>query len=700
MRELYINGFLIDLYSADVEPIATSYQISDIAEFQDIRANFSNTFSVPKTENNISRLGNSDLITTNSYVAYRKNPTRYLSNGIDILDNGFSIIEDAGDNFSISTFSGNFDFFSQLADKKISDLDCSELDHVYNLVEVASINSYNENIVFPLVQLGAYENNGVVDITWQMPALKHIYLMRKIFEGTTWGFTGEIFVTEKYSKLILELLASDVVDSQEVLDSRSAKIGNNTFTLPYRNSIDKYFSLLAKDRFDVITTPNFDSTAGFFDRSNDIAYRYVAQKEVIVDIEFNLFFDYNKLTPLSIWKNSSIPNLEGGTVIYRSTAVVPLGQNYFDDTVSGIRLKPGETLVILTQGIFKTYDNSIYFTDGSIISQPFNKSYIKFSATKTSTIGGTLNYNALLPEIKQSDFIKNFCNLYGIQIQPNFKTNKIEFSQHKSISANPNIKDLSDKLDTLITPKIKFRRQEYGQQTWLRWGQENEDKKIGDGFFNIDDNVLELSKDMFVLDFNSSSQYQINDKNGFLFNGVEIPRYKQIDAPNYNSQTTFNQGDLTLFNNFVYEYTYIDPTTGVVPTNILFWRVYPYRFDNNFDSSNRLLYYKKIGSFDIIDGLGGKYESIQWPVAYFANASEPFDLDFTNIITREYAPFVRMMQQYKEVNAFIRLSEIDIQNLDFFTLYYIESLGNTFYLMLVDEYQSDEQSTSCILIRS
>ena len=92
MRELYINGFLIDLYPKDAEPIATSYQISNIAEFEDVQANFSNTFAVPKTENNVSRLGNADMIGSNSFVAYRKNPARYLNNGIDVVDNGFNIV--------------------------------------------------------------------------------------------------------------------------------------------------------------------------------------------------------------------------------------------------------------------------------------------------------------------------------------------------------------------------------------------------------------------------------------------------------------------------------------------------------------------------------------------------------------------------------------------------------------------------------
>lgn len=697
MRELYINGFLIDLYPKDSETIVTSYQISNIAEFEDVQANFSNTFSVPKTENNISRIGNADLVGSNSFVPYRKNPARYINNGIDIVDNGFSIIEDAGDEFSITILSGNFDLFAQIGNRKISEIDASELDHEYTLDAVVALNAADGDAIWPLVQLGGYANDGIVDIRWQMPAVKHSFFIRKIFEGTTWGYAGDIFYEEKYRKLVIEMLANDVVDEDAVLLSKSASIGNNTFSLPTLSG-DVFLSLLANNRFDILTGPNFDSTAGYFNRTNPNAFKYIAQTQVIIDIEFNLYFNYNGLTPFYIYKNNSFPSITSGSLIYSSVGNVPVGNNFFATTIQGIPLNPGDYLMIVSRGNNGVVGN--FYADGTIVGEPESKSFIKFTAKKSAVLDGTVHYNPLLPEIKQSEFIKNFCNQFGILMQPNYKTNKIEFKQHKSIREGNAVVDWSDKVDTNVTPSIKFRRQEYGQNTFLRWGQED-DAQIGDGFFIIDDNVLDYTADLFVMDFNSSLQYLINDMNGFLTTGTQIKRFTRTEADTYSSQKVYAQGDIVLYSGIVYIFTDTNPfnQAGFIPTDTTKWSIYIIQFTQSEDSTNRLLYYRKQGSFNITDGIGNTAASIAWPVAYFADASQPYDLDFTNIITREYAPFVAMMQQYKEVSVNIRLNEIDIQNLDFFKMVAIEYLGNKFYLMLVDEYESDEPSTTCILIR-
>ena len=702
MRELYINGFLIDLLPKDSDPIATSYQINKISEFKDVQANFSNIFPVPKTENNISRLGNSDLVNTNSFVPYRKNPCRYLNNGIDIVTNGVAVVQDAGSVFNVTIMSGNFDIFQQIGDKSLNDLDCSELDHEYTLDAVVALNAADGNVIWPLVQLGGYGNNGIVDIRWQSPAIKYAFFFNKIFEGTTWDYEGEIFSDDRFTKLLYELLPEQITDTQEVLDSKSARIGTEGFTLPLQATNGSYVSLLAATRFDVLTPPDFDSTAGYFDRSNPVNYRYRAQKDIIIDIELNLFFNYAGFTPFSIMKNGGFPLLNTGSLIYSSTGQVPIGQNFLNTTISGVYLKAGDTVEIVTRGSSREIGApaSNFYPDGSIVGQPSNASYIKFAAKSSTVIGGDVHYNSLLPSMKQADFIRNTCNLFGLLMQPNYKTNKITFVQHKTIRNNNQKVDWSNKIDTSIIPSIKFRTDGFGQQTFMRWGVDDDRGSIGDSFFTIDDTVLKYTEDLFVMDFNSSIQYSINDKAGPLCLGVDIKRFTRVDADNYSSQTEYNQGDLTTYNRVVYEYLLDIPSSGILPTNTIVWRIYPNQFEQTEDSSDRLLYYTVTGSFDITDGIDNTTPSpIAWPVAYFADSSKLFDLDFAGIIQREYIPFVQMMQNYKEVNLNIRLSDVDISNIDFFKMVFIEYLGNVFYLTLVDEYQSDEPSTSCMLIR-
>lgn len=706
MDELYINGRLIDMYDKQDEPVAFSFQVNNIAEFKDIQANFTNTFKIPKTRNNVHAMGNADMVGSESNVPYRQLTSRYIRKGVDLLDNGIAILEDSIEDFDITIYSGNFDFFAQIGDKTIQDLDFSEYNHVLDIATIQSLNTANGNLIWPLAQYGGYRNDGIVDIRYIAPAFKFPAILTKIFDTTTWGFSGTILSDPKFTNELLPLLENKVVDTDELLLSRSAQYGTIGFQLPRKTyqppgfSDQTYLSMLADARFDVIAPPNFESEAGYVDRSDSTWYYYRAQQDVIIDIELNLFFQYSTVYPISVWINKPKGSGNGfGRQVYTTLGNIPLGQNFFNTMISGVRLFPGDYVTIISNEPPVSGTIPTYLADGTIVGDPTNKAYIKFTATNSTPVDGMVNYNGLTPKIKMSEFVRNICNQFGIILQPNYRTGNIEFKQFKQIRGANVKKDWSNKVDLSRPVQIKYRRPEFGQATWLRWIQDDSVFKIGDGFFSIDDTTLDVSADLFTMDYASSVQYQISDLSGPAGISVKIPRFVQAQANNYNSQVVYNSGDTALYNGTVYVYINVTPSSGHAPGDAAYWRVYIDQYDQSEDATQRVLYYRIAGNFKYTDGTNtvGDGESI--PIAYFADRSQAYDLDFVNILIREYQPIVDMMQRYKELIVYVRLTEVDIQQLDFFKMIFIELLGNNFYLTLVGEYQADEPSTACTLIR-
>ncbi len=695
MKELYISGKRVDLFKEEL--IATSYQVSKIAEIRDAQAFFSNRFTVPTTNNNNKIFGFANNIGSTTVRPYRILPCRYIQNGVDLLEDGAAVIYNCqGGAYNIEVYSGLYDFFSQLGDKTLTELDLSALDFVFTAENVVSANNGSGPVTYPLIDFGAFGPGPIetIDIRYQEPSIKAWYILEKIFEGTNWNKSGEIFTDPKFLDLSLSLTGDPLIDSEDVNESRSFRVGTAGYSRTGQNS---RYSVLALGKYDDLTGDNYDSTAGWLDKTNPNAWKYTARVDCLVQVTFNVFAAPSSMGPMYLSKNGIPPFFGGFSAVWSSTGIP--NSPLLSTTTPQIKLLPGESLFLHTytsSGLLTTN----YYPDGNIISDPENKSFIEFKVINSSVVGGTISFTGKLPDMKQVDFVRNMANIFGMIMQPKNDTREILFKQFKRIRSDGKIKDLSKKIDLSQPPEISFHPDGYFQNNFMRWIQADARGVIGDASFPINDTTLERNGDLFVLDFASSLQKLPIIENHI---GIMIPRFKQAEAPTYTNNKAYVKNELVNYAGTVWIMINNSPQTNVTPgSDGTVWEVYFDQYEFSESTDPHLIYTRKVTlstPISITDTTGTPIEVSEWPVAWFSDSSQLYSLDFNFLIENEYKPIVEMMQLFKQVVVYLLLTELDIMTLDFFSMVYIEYFGEKFYLDLVSEFLDSTQSTACTLTR-
>lgn len=699
MKLLYIDGQKVDLY--DEELIATSYAVNKIAELVDIQATFSNQFTVPATANNNKIFGFSNDIGSTSNQPYKVLKAEYIQNGIDVLVQGAAIIDSNNvDEYSIEVYAGLFDFFTQLGDKTLADIDFSSFDFILNAANIDTINQSGGALSYPLVNFGQLDNGiqaGKIDIRYIEPAFKISWLMDSIFSATTWGKRGEIFTSPKYTGLSMLLTGDPIINSDDVNTSRSFKVGTRGFIIPSPDNGNFGYNLLGDNFFDVLTEGDeYDSTAGWLDKTHGGSWRFTPKSQCIVQVNLNLY-QFGGGGPIIITKGS-LPNVNGGyRPVWTSQGLTP-GILVALSSIP-IVVQAGETLFIssYTSADFAPQQ---YFHNGAIEGDPSTLSTIEFLVTNSSSVDAPVVFNGKIDDMKQVDFVRNICNIFGIILQPDDENLQVVFKQFKQIRLDNKVVDWSKKLDLSVKPTISFHPDGYFQNNFMRWIQADTRGVIGDSSFPIGDLTLPISGDLFTLDFASALQ---NPEILPGIMGIKIQRYDKTVADPYVNDKAYDESDLVTYGGIIWIMINSNPQTGITPgTNNAVWQAYSDQFTFSTSTDPHMVYTRTVpvaGGITLIDGANSPVSISTMPVAWFSDGNQEFSLDFATLQANEWNAFIEMMNQYKLLMANFILTEQDIAVLDFFVMPYVEYYGERFYLNTVDEFMDSTQSTSCTLAR-
>ena len=254
-----IKGTL-DIGEADLNMI---FQLSDVTEPQKRKANYVRKFTIPGTKNNNQLLNG---IFEQGYSVHLYNPNKKLN--AQVLFNGNIVFEGAlqlnkiiknNDNqkigYEITIYGSLADFFNDIKDAKLSDIDFSEYNHdlirqnimaswastiPYYIKNATGINPINpftgsgytaktmdgyiykngvkqpfvlgEGYVYPFINKGQTSLNlGTSTLDW-MPAMYVKTIMRKIFDKYGWKWRSNFFDSETFKKLIIPYGKDKVTD--------------------------------------------------------------------------------------------------------------------------------------------------------------------------------------------------------------------------------------------------------------------------------------------------------------------------------------------------------------------------------------------------------------------------------------------------------------------------------------------------------
>jgi len=187
--ELIINGKTLELDGK--AKIKYTKQISDIFNIAKVNASYTNSFNAPKTPHNAKILDFLGLVGASSEIPYQKTPVTLRENGIELIKNGWLEVKETSDYYKINIIDGAIDFFKQIENLTLSDIDLSKLDHIKNPTTIR--NSYT-NQYYRYI-LGDYGGRKHAEFNhfyteYLVPSARYKYIIEQIFSYFGWQASG------------------------------------------------------------------------------------------------------------------------------------------------------------------------------------------------------------------------------------------------------------------------------------------------------------------------------------------------------------------------------------------------------------------------------------------------------------------------------------------------------------------------------
>jgi hypothetical protein len=204
MAKLIINSIEIELQPS--KPIARTLQVNDIATLNNRQANFTATFSIPKTAKNQKAFSLLGIVGTNSNIPYQKNECYYYSDsGECLVYKGWAVISATAKDYKCNIYDGNIDLYKAIENTTLNALDLTDINHFKTLDNV--IDSFNNLTVYKYI-LADYNGKALygtnkINIDYLVPSVPVSWLWNKIFEFYGFTYSGSVFDTFNFQNLYM-----------------------------------------------------------------------------------------------------------------------------------------------------------------------------------------------------------------------------------------------------------------------------------------------------------------------------------------------------------------------------------------------------------------------------------------------------------------------------------------------------------------
>ncbi len=654
----------------DNNRVAMTIQTNDIAELEDRQSNFSTNIKVPLTQNNRDIMESSEQIQSNSKIPYQKTPARIISNGIDIVTEGEAIIKTGGDEYNLRIFSGIFDFFKSLGDKKLTDLNLSEWNHVMDKATVDASYVNNEGYTYPVVDYGILKDpseeltNNTTNVPPAVSALRpaiyvHTIVDRILLENGNLDKIGTFWDDEFYKSLV-------IAHSSE------------TFKFKALVELDSMKSILTADQNIPTTTETIvifdETTSGNIRESYDTStgiyiiedYRADFKVESVLEINFSGTGNVNLRILFGLETETSSVDLVNPSGLQTIKLEVPFQGNEAD---------PGP--IIGTWRVTVTKDASLNVD--ILKNSTFNVEIIdevKVLADSIVTRDNSFVYevNPNLPDINQSDLLKAIFQAFSLTLEIKDGEFKV-FTFDEIISNKSKAVDWSDKIDLSSAPKVSYEFGDYAQSNTITFSNEDDvSSDFGSGEFTINDGKLDEKKEVIGFDIAATDDVEFE----FTINGsieritcAKIPGFLNTPVNDiWDNTVVYGKGDTVDFG----FYSWISNFTNLVPTpppgvDPQWVRLY----ETEFDDSLRI-----ISVWDYKD----------FKIGSMTNQKLGKSLLGQSIVDQSYSGLAEILDNVKVVNAKFLLNEADIQGFKPEIPVYVKFFDNHFFVNIISQYRS------------
>lgn len=218
-----LNGVKQQLDTYNEEPISLTYNVADVSDISSRNSSFSKTIKLPETRNNREVFGDiADLGVASSFNPNKKTKAWILVDTAVIFEGYIQLRRviinketEQGD-YEVVIYADNDNFYKQLGDGFISDMDFSELDHIWSKTNVirSFTASWNNGYYYPLIDYGQDwdlgEINGwtttyntEVKVGDMVPSTNVKYILDKMFSLAGYNYQSDFLNGDIFENLYI-----------------------------------------------------------------------------------------------------------------------------------------------------------------------------------------------------------------------------------------------------------------------------------------------------------------------------------------------------------------------------------------------------------------------------------------------------------------------------------------------------------------
>lgn len=659
MIQLYINDQLCDI--TGVEKIVMTYVRNDLGDISTRNGDYSNSFSLPKTNVNKTIFKSINVLNSNSDSTRIVLQYKIVVSGI-VVSIGVAQLKSVGETFNVFLKSNNTDLYEKIQGLSIKDLNLRPYQHVWNIANTVAANTNTDGYIYPIIDsaIGATAMDNTVrqfDVYTHVPAMFYHTLVRLIIEEAGFSLIGDFINNTRYKSLVVPCISAKINPENPPY---GVDVYSDTGTLysAAPAAVNFYKSVVFdKENFDNFNLFGINSFS-IFGQPASSNYSYNAQDNNLnttVEIDFSTNITGSAVITIGVYEyRAGSFATPYQTFIYEQTedtGVFSINSSVVNKKIKiqalSATLSANDKIYVAVQVTNNGADVSeITINRATLVAFPESSKYIY------PLQPFDIAYN--LPNISQVDFLKNIFNQFCILINTDNSTNEIEFKQFGTIARDkPNALDWSDKIDDSREEEIYFSIGDYAKTNYLKY---------------TDDDTIPIDSinSSFVIENENLKEEKIVYTSPFC-GAVMSKKLIGLDVPT-----------ALLFD---------------VTSPILELKPKIFTLDTANITGGGLLYTN--------DGSGPSITtSTSIPLCHFSYFAKDFNLDWDSLLGDYYIELIELLSNPKILTLNIRLKSIDIAQLDMFRLVWIERYNSHFYINKISQYDfTSNDSTEVELIK-
>ena len=645
----------LDLSNFNDFPLVLNKGIVNLDNLKARTGTFSKSFKVPNTKNNAKLLSNIDNI--NSRKDYRdalnRKPCVIIVNNNQI-EGGFIQVSKVFEGFELDSFElvffgNNIDWVKGASELKVNQITWDNNAQIYSESAINSINaltSDTSDICYPYISRGGNESNQDILVEDFYPSFYLKSILTKGLNGLGWNVNSSFLEVSSVERLACDLNPNFTID-QSVLDE--------SFTRSESTSEDTINSGFVEQVFfeDDSTPPNSDSNNNWdvnstYEAPNDGTYTFTVN--LITGDWFENYSSVNFDIKLCVGTGNTFQ--VDTLVVDNQTKSITTSTDVTSSVVLTAKMTAGQKASVFVS----------YFP--ASIGVGFGKikvgSFIEVIRNSNLVDGDLFNLSEIIPsDIKLIDVINDFTRMFNVYYWTDVKTKTIYFEPRDTFfKSQATAIDWSDKLDlsknyevdyvSSYKRNITFKYKDLNNDEWLKGWQ----------------------------DVNKRTYAQYNhilpDRFAEGTNTVELGLFAATYAHIATEATP-------LINNVF--------NSNISPTTLKIWN--EYLVNGNIPENRVNSYVPKIFVFNnggqtSLNGVDRQINLFGTPtttIPYgifedYNNTDSDINLSFTGddgLFATYYSKMFKNIEEGGRLVAYFKLSNVDIENLDFRKLVYINA---------------------------